>query len=150
MPHHKTGSRAWLSFCYIVFILYLHSSSVCFLTISFEIIMPEHLHKDELQYELDARGLSTEGLNVAALRSLFRTSRDLKVNPELLATSEKFKDPASILSFCHDRFNQIKDLVDNTDSSRVSIHFPRYIHRLECITLHILMFCAVCVNRNAK
>jgi hypothetical protein len=97
---------------------------------SFEIVMPEHLHNDELQYELEARGLSTEGLNVAALRSLFRTSRDLKKNPELLASSERFKDPASILSFCHARFNQIKDLVDNTDSSRVSIDFPRYIHRL--------------------
>jgi hypothetical protein len=97
---------------------------------SVEIIMPEYLHKDELQYELEARGLPIEGLNVAALRSLFRTSRDLKENPELLATNERFKDPASILSFCHDRFNQIKDLVDNTDSSRVSIDFPRYIHRL--------------------
>jgi hypothetical protein len=95
-----------------------------------QLIMPEHLHKDELQYELEARGLSTEGLNVPALRSLFRTSRDLKQNSEVLTASERFKDPASIFSFCHDRFNQIKDLVDNTDSSRVSIDFPRYMHRL--------------------
>jgi CHAD domain-containing protein len=44
--------------------------------------------------------------------------------------SEIFKDPASILSICRDRFNQIKDLVDNTDSSRINVDLPRYIHRL--------------------
>jgi hypothetical protein len=49
---------------------------------SLDLITPEYLHKDELQYELKARGLSTEGSNVAILRSLFRPSRDLKENSE--------------------------------------------------------------------
>jgi hypothetical protein len=92
--------------------------------------MPEYLHKYELQHELEVRGVSTEGLNVAVLRSVFRTSRDLKENAELLTNNEIFKDPASILSFCRDRFNQVKDLVDNTDSSRNNVYLPRYINRL--------------------
>jgi hypothetical protein len=96
---------------------------------SAEPTMAEYLHKNELQYELEFRGVSTEGLNVAALRSVFRTSRDLKENVELLTNSDKLKDPASILSFCRDRFNQIKDLFDNTDSSRINVDLPRYLHR---------------------
>jgi hypothetical protein len=48
--------------------------------------MPEYLHK-ELQYELEVRGVSTEGLNAAVLRSVFRTSHDLKENAELLTNS---------------------------------------------------------------
>jgi hypothetical protein len=74
----------------------------------------EHLHKDELQYELEARGVSIESSNVATVRTIFRTSRDLKENSATLANNEILKDPASVLSFCRQRFNQIKDLVDNT------------------------------------
>jgi hypothetical protein len=79
------------------------------------LVTPEYLHKDELQYELEARGLSTEGSNVAILGSLFRTSSDLRENSDILATNEIFKDPVSAFSFCRQRFNQIKDLVVNTD-----------------------------------
>ncbi|XP_033607479.1 uncharacterized protein LOC111864806 [Cryptotermes secundus] len=43
-----------------------------------EPLLPEYLHKDELQYELAARGILTEWLNVAALRSLLRTSQDVE------------------------------------------------------------------------
>jgi hypothetical protein len=64
---------------------------------SLDSITPEHLHKDELQYELEARGVSIEVSNVATLRSLFRTSRDLKENSEILANKEIFKD--LLLSF---------------------------------------------------
>jgi hypothetical protein len=90
--------------------------------------MPEFLHKDGLQYELEAHGVSTEGLNVAAFRSLFRTSRHLKENPVL--NSGMLMDLASILSFCRDQFNQSKNLVDNADRSRIGVDFPRYMHRL--------------------
>jgi hypothetical protein len=34
--------------------------------------VPEYLHKDELSYELEIRGINTEGLNVADLRCIFR------------------------------------------------------------------------------
>jgi hypothetical protein len=111
--------------------------SVFLFIMSSDPTMPEYLHKDELQYELQFCRVSTEGLNVAALRSVFRTSRDLKENAESLTNSEKFKDPESILSFCRDRFNQIKDLVDNTDSSRINVDLPRYIHRLRHVATRL-------------
>jgi hypothetical protein len=34
---------------------------------SLDSVTPEHLHKDELQYELKARGVPIEGLNIATL-----------------------------------------------------------------------------------
>jgi hypothetical protein len=110
---------------------------------SFDLIMPEYLHKDELQYELEARGLSTEGSNVANLRYLFRTSRDLKENSDILATNEIFKDPVSALSFSRQRFNQIKDLVENTDVACITVDLPRYVHRLRHLATrlrHLLQF----------
>jgi hypothetical protein len=110
---------------------------------SLDSITPEYLHKDELQYELEARGVPTEGSNVATLRSLFRTSRDLEENSEILANNEIFKDPAYVLSFCRQRFYQIKDLVDNTDSSCINVDFPRYLHRLRHLATrlrHLLQF----------
>jgi hypothetical protein len=111
--------------------------------LSLDLITPENLHKDELQYELESRGLSTEVSNVATLRSLFRTSRDLKENSDILVNNEIFKDPASVLSFCRQLFNQIKDLVDNTDSSCINVEFPRYRHRLRYLATrlrHLLQF----------
>jgi hypothetical protein len=110
---------------------------------SLDLITPEYLHKDELQYELEARGLSTEGSNVATLRSVFRTSRDLKENVDILATNKIFKDPVSALSFCRQRFNQIKDLVENTDLACITVDFPRYVHRLRHLATrlrHLLEF----------
>jgi hypothetical protein len=95
---------------------------------SLDLITPEYLHKDELQYELQARGLLTEGSNVAILRSLFRTSRDLKENSDILATNEIFKDPVSAFSFCRQHFNQIKDLVENMDLACITIDFTHYVH----------------------
>jgi hypothetical protein len=70
----------------------------------------------------------------------------LKEIAELLTNSEIFKDPASILSFCRDRFNQIKDLVDDTDSFRINIDFPRYIHRLRHLATrlrHLFQFAKI-------
>jgi hypothetical protein len=110
---------------------------------SLDLITPEHLHKDEMQYELEARGLSTEGSNVATLRSLFRTLRDLKENSDILANNKIFKDPASVLSFCLQRFNQMKDLADNKDSSCINVEFPCYLHRLRHLATrlrHLLQF----------
>ena len=95
-----------------------------------EPVVPEYLHRDELEYELAVRGVPIEGLNVAALRALFRTSRDVEVNAEQFITTKGLKDTPTILSFCQDKFLQIKELVENTDSSRVSVDFPRYLHRL--------------------
>ena len=95
-----------------------------------EPMLPEYLHKDELQYELAARGISTERLNVAALRSLLRTSRDVEENTELLSSMKCLKDPAGTISLYREKFLQIRELVDNTDSSRIALDFPRYLHRL--------------------
>jgi hypothetical protein len=89
--------------------------------------MPEYLHKDELQYELEPRGPSTKGSKVAILRPLFRTSRDLKENSDILANNEIFKDPVSALYFRRQRFNQIKDLVENTDSACINVAFAMSI-----------------------
>jgi hypothetical protein len=91
---------------------------------SSEPILLEYLHKGELQYELEARGISTELLNLAILRSVFRSSHDLKENAVVLANLEILMDPTSILSICHNRFGQIKDSVDNTASSCINIDFP--------------------------
>jgi hypothetical protein len=88
-------------------------------------IIPEYLHKDELSYELEVRGISTEGLNVSDLRSIFRKSRDVKENPTACTSSEIFRAPDNVLIFCHQRFQLIKDLVENTVSSSVIIDFPR-------------------------
>jgi hypothetical protein len=110
---------------------------------SLDLITPEYFHKDELQYELEARGLSTEGSNVAISRSLFRTSRDLKENSDILATNEIFKDPVSAFYFCHQHFNQIKDLVENTDLACIIVDFPRYVHQLRHLATrlrHLLQF----------
>jgi hypothetical protein len=79
----------------------------------------------------------TKGLDVAALRSLFRSSRDLKENSEVLTNSELLMDPVMIVAFCRDRFHQIRELVENTDSSRISVDFPRYLHRLRHLVTRI-------------
>jgi hypothetical protein len=94
------------------------------------VILPEYLHKDELQYELEVRGLPTAGLDVAALRSVFRKSRHLKEDPVVLGITDLLLDHEAVLAFCQDTFNQIKDLVENTDVCRISVDFPRYLHRL--------------------
>jgi hypothetical protein len=93
-------------------------------------ILPEYLHKDELQYELEARGVPTAGLDVAALRSVFRKSRHLKEDPVLIGNTHLLLDHEAVLAFCQDRLYQIKDLVKNTDVSRFPADFQRYIHRL--------------------
>jgi hypothetical protein len=51
---------------------------------SSEHTMPEYVHKDEMQYELEVRGVSTEGLNEAVLRSVFKlfTLYALYVHPD--------------------------------------------------------------------
>jgi hypothetical protein len=97
----------------------------------------------QVQYELEARGLSTEGSIVAIFLSLFRTSRDLKENSDILSSNEIFKDSVSAFSFCRQRFNQIKDLVEYTDSPYITLDFPRYVHRLRNIATrlrHLLQF----------
>jgi hypothetical protein len=93
-------------------------------------ILPEFLHKDELQYELEVRGVPTAGLDVAALRSAFRKSRHLKEDLVVLGNSHLLLDHEVVFAFCQDRFNQIKDLVENTDVCRISADLPRYLHRL--------------------
>jgi hypothetical protein len=93
-------------------------------------MVPECLHKDELSYELEICGIHTEGLNVADLRSIFRKSREVKENPAACTNSDIFLAPDKVVTFCHDCFQQIKDLVENTDCSSISIDFPRYPHRL--------------------
>jgi hypothetical protein len=93
-------------------------------------MLPEYLHKDELQYELEVRGVPTAGLDVAALRSAFRKSRHLKEDPLLLGNTHLLLDHEAVLAFFQDRYNQIKDLVENTDACRISADFPRYVHRL--------------------
>jgi hypothetical protein len=53
------------------------------------------------------------------------------------------KNPASVLSFCRQRFTEIKDLVDNTDSSGINVDFPHYVHRLRHLVTrlrHLLQF----------
>jgi hypothetical protein len=94
------------------------------------VILPEYLHKDELQYELEVRGVSTVGLDVAALRSVFRKSRHLKEDPVVIGNTHLLLDHEAVLAFCQDRLYQIKDLVENTDVSRIPADFPRYLHRL--------------------
>jgi hypothetical protein len=106
-------------------------------------IVPEYLHKDELSYELEVRGINTEGLNVSDLRSIFRKSRDVKENPAVCTNSEIFHALDKVLIFCHDRFQLIKDLVENTDCSSISIDFPRYLHRLHHVSTrlrHLVQF----------
>jgi hypothetical protein len=53
-------------------------------------IVPEFLHKDELSYELEIRGINTEGYNVADLRSIFRKSREVKENIAACTNSDIF------------------------------------------------------------
>jgi hypothetical protein len=93
-------------------------------------ILPEYLHKDELQYELEVRGVPTAGLDVAALRSAFRKARHLKEDSVVLGNTHLLLDHEAVLAFCQDRLYQIKDLVENTDVCRISADFPRYLHRL--------------------
>jgi hypothetical protein len=100
-------------------------------------ILPEYLHKDGLQYELEARGVSTAGLDVAALRSVFRKSRHLKEDPALIGNTHLLLDHEAVLAFCQGRLYQIKDLVENTDVSRIPADFPRYIHRLRHLANHL-------------
>jgi hypothetical protein len=59
-----------------------------------------------------------------------------------LATNKIFKDPVSAFSFCRQRFNQIKDLVENTDSACITVDFPRYVYRLRHLAhlRHLLEF----------
>jgi hypothetical protein len=106
-------------------------------------MVPEYLHKDELSYELEIRGINTEGLNVSDLRYIFRKSREVKENPGACTNSEIFFAPDKVLTFCHDRFQQSKDLVENTDCFSISIEFPRYLHRLRHVSprlRHLVQF----------
>jgi hypothetical protein len=48
-----------------------------------EPILPKYFHKDELQYELEACGVLTAGLNIAGLRSTLRSSHDMEENADL-------------------------------------------------------------------
>jgi hypothetical protein len=82
-------------------------------------IVPEFLHKDELPYELEIRGINTEGYNVADLRSIFRKSRDVKENVAACTNSDIFLAPDKAGAFCVECFQQIKELVENTDLSSV-------------------------------
>jgi hypothetical protein len=93
-------------------------------------ILPEYLHRDELQYEIEVRGVPTAGLDVAALRSAFRKARHLKEDPVVLGNTDILLDHEAVLAFCQDRFKQIKDLVESTDTCRISANFPWYLHRL--------------------
>jgi hypothetical protein len=106
-------------------------------------IVPEYLHKDQLSYELEVRGISTEGLNVSDLRSIFRKSRDVKEDPTACTSSEIFRAPDNVLIFCQERFQLIKDLVEITDSSSVIIYFSRYLQRLRHVStrLRLLLQC---------
>lgn len=100
-------------------------------------IVPEFLHKDELAYELEVRGINTEGLNVADLRSLFRKSREVEENPGACTNSDIFLAPNKVVTFCYDRFQQIKNLVENTDCSSIGLDFPRYLHRLRHVSTRL-------------
>jgi hypothetical protein len=110
---------------------------------SIDLITPECLHKDELQYQLQARGLSNEGSNVATLRSLLRSSRDIKENSDVLATNVIFKGPVSALSFCRQRLNLIKDLVENTDVADCS-GFPSLCPSIATLSHSSSAFVTVC------
>jgi hypothetical protein len=106
-------------------------------------IVPEFLHKDELSYELKIRGINTEGYNVADLPSIFRKSREVKENIAACTNSDIFLAPDKAVGFCLQRFQQIKELVENTDGSAVSTDFPRYLHRLRHVSTrlrHLLQF----------
>ena len=100
-------------------------------------VVPEFLYKDELTYELEIRGIRTEGLNVAELRSLFRKSRQVMENLDACTSSDILLAPDKVVSFCLDRFQQIKNLVENTDSSSIALDFPRYLHRLRHLSTRL-------------
>jgi hypothetical protein len=112
------------------FVIYCCINFLVFFIMESMAILPEYLHKDELQYELEARGVSTVGLDVAALRSTFRKARHLKEDPVVIGNTHLLLDHEAVLAFCQDRLDQIKDLVENTDASRIPADFPRYLHRL--------------------
>jgi hypothetical protein len=64
-------------------------------------------------------------------------------NAEVLSNPELLINPEGILSFCRARFEQIRELVENTDTARIIIDFPRYIHRLRHLVTrlrHLLQF----------
>jgi hypothetical protein len=46
----------------------------------------------------------------------------------LLINSELLMDPEGIISFCRERFEQTRKLVENTHSGRIIEDFPRYTH----------------------
>jgi hypothetical protein len=97
---------------------------------STEPLRPEYLHKEELQYELQARGVPVADLNVADLRPAFRAFRNTEVNQLLLKNNYIFLEPSKYVTFCSGKVTVLKDLVENTDPIRIASDFPRYVHRL--------------------
>jgi hypothetical protein len=130
------ADRGFVFYCCINFTVFL------FIMASMA-ILPEYLLKDELQYELEARGVSTAGLDVAALRSIFRKSRHLKEDSVVLGNTDLLLDHEAVLVFCQDRLYQIKDLVENTDVFGSPLIFRGIFTDCDTSLIALVTFCSM-------
>jgi hypothetical protein len=90
----------------------------------------EYLHKEELRYEFEARGVPVSGFIVADHRSGSRTFRDTELNVQLFKNIDIFLEPSKHVTLCSDKLVVLKDLIRNTDTAGIAADFPLYVHRL--------------------